>query len=61
MKKYAHKDIIRKSLKYSVTDGGFHAAMLGCGESFFVAFAVFLKASNIQIGLLGSLPLLIGS
>jgi len=35
--------------------------MIGIGESFFIPFAVFLKANNIQIGLLSSLPQLLGS
>lgn len=52
---------IKKSLRYSVFDGMFAASMIGFGESFFAAFAVFLKASNIHIGLLSSLPVLLGS
>ena len=52
---------IKKSLRYSVIDGTFAAAMIGFGESFFAVFAVFLKANNIQLGLLSSLPLLFGS
>ena len=51
----------KKSLDYSVKDASFHAAMVGFGESFFSAFAVFLKATNLQLALLGSLPLSIGS
>ncbi len=51
----------KKSLDYSVKDASFHAAMVGFGESFFSAFAVFLKATNLQLALLGSLPLAIGS
>lgn len=35
--------------------------MLGFGETYFSAFAVILKASNIQFALLSSLPLLVGS
>jgi MFS family permease len=50
------EDRIKKSLKYSVIDGSFYTAMVGFGESFFSAFAVFLKATNFQIGLLSSLP-----
>lgn len=42
-------------------DGAFAASMIGFGESFFAAFAVFLKANNMHIGLLSSLPLLLGS
>ena len=52
---------VRNSLKYSVFDASFHSIMVGFGESFFSAFAVFLKASNLQLGLLGSLPQALGS
>src|SRR3989344_2140532 len=52
---------IKKSLKYSIWDGSFASAMVGFGESFFSAFAIFLKASNFQISLLGSLPRAMGS
>lgn len=52
---------IKKSLRYSTLDASFWASMAGFGESFFSAFAVFLKASNFQLGLLGSLPQALGS
>ncbi|PIN87219.1 hypothetical protein COV19_00770 [Candidatus Woesearchaeota archaeon CG10_big_fil_rev_8_21_14_0_10_44_13] len=55
------KEKIKKSLKYSILDGSFYAAMVGFGESFFSAFAVFLKATNTQLGLLGTLPQTLGS
>lgn len=55
------KSLIKKSLRYSILDGTFASMMVGFGESFFSAFAVFLKANNIQLGLLGSLPQMIGS
>ncbi len=56
------KDIqVRKSLRYSIFDGAFSASMIGLGESYFVAFAVFLKATNIQLGMLSTLPQFIGS
>ncbi|MBN2422535.1 MFS transporter [Candidatus Woesearchaeota archaeon] len=55
------KDKIRKSLGYSILDGAFYSAMVGFGESFFSVFAVFLRASITQIGLLGSLPQALGS
>ncbi|MDO8282250.1 MAG: MFS transporter [Thermodesulfovibrionia bacterium] len=54
-------DRIKKSLHYSIIDGTFAASMIGFGESFLAAFAVFLKATNINLGLLSSMPLLIGS
>jgi MFS family permease len=47
---------VEKSLQYSVMDGTFYSSMVGFGESFFSAFAVFLKATNTQLGLIGSLP-----
>ena len=52
---------IQKSLRYSIFDGAFSAAMIGFGESFFVPFALFLKATSIQIGVLSSLPQALGS
>ncbi|UCH79677.1 MAG: MFS transporter [Nitrospiraceae bacterium] len=53
--------LIKKSLRYSVFDGSCHAAMLGFGESYLSVFAVFLKANNIQLALISSLPVFIGS
>ncbi|MBU0461070.1 MAG: MFS transporter [Nanoarchaeota archaeon] len=35
--------------------------MVGFGESFFSAFAIFLRATNTQIGLLSALPQMLGS
>ena len=52
---------IKKSLFYSIVDGSFWSIMFGMGERYLAAFAVFLKATNLQLGLLTSLPLLIGS
>ncbi|MBI3802656.1 MAG: MFS transporter [Nitrospirae bacterium] len=51
----------RKSLKYAIRDGLFFSIMSGAGESYFSAFAIFLKATNPQIALLASLPQLIGA
>src|SRR3989338_5364262 len=55
------KKKIQKSLTYSILDGAFWSAMVGFGESFFAAFAAFFKASNFQMGLIGSLPQSMGS
>jgi MFS family permease len=55
------EDKVKKSLKYSIVDGAFYSSMVGFGESFFSAFAVFLKATNFQLGILGSLPQTVGS
>ena len=61
VEKETNESKIKKSLKYSILDASFYSAMVGFGESFFSAFAVFLKSSNSQIGLLGSLPQTLGS
>jgi MFS family permease len=52
---------VRKSLRYSVTEGAFAAAMVAFGESFFVAYALLLHATTLQIGLLSALPQALGS
>ena len=56
------KDLrVRKSLRYSVTEGAFAAAMVGFGETFFLPFALLLKANTLQVGLIGALPQALGS
>jgi MFS family permease len=51
----------RLSLRYSILDGAFCSAMIGLGESFLSTFAVFLKATSFQLGLIGSLPPALGA
>lgn len=53
------KDKIRSSLKYSFIDGSFVSVMLAFGDTFINPYAIALKATNFQIGLLSSLPGLI--
>lgn len=50
-----------KSLRHSIRDGAAYAVMMGVGETYLSAFALFLKATTPQIGLLASLPPLLGS
>lgn len=50
-----------KSLKHSIKDGVAYSLMTGAGESYFSAFAVFLKATAPQVALLASLPPLLAS
>jgi MFS family permease len=52
---------IRKSLGYSIMDGAFYSAMVGFGESFFSAFAVLMKATSVQLGLLDAIPKSLGA
>jgi len=51
----------QKALRYSLWDGAFYSIMIGFGESFFAPFAVLLKASDWQLGILGTIPQTIGS
>jgi MFS family permease len=50
-----------KSLRHSMKDAAAYAVMMGAGETYLSAFALFLKATTPQIGLLASLPPLLGS
>lgn len=52
---------VRHSLRASTLDGTAHAVMLGLGETYFPAFALFLGASAFAAGLLTTLPLLVGA
>lgn len=48
----------RKSLKYSVFDGLSYEAMLGLTQQYVIPFALALRATTTQIGLLASIPYL---
>ncbi|MBI4834470.1 MAG: MFS transporter [Planctomycetes bacterium] len=55
-------DKYKKSLKYSIIDGSAYSIMTGFGETNIQAFAInVLKASNLFIAFLASIPQLIGS
>lgn len=58
--KYNHQSRInvKKSLRLSVLDGGAYAAMLGLTQNYITPFALALKATTSQIGLLSSIPML---
>ncbi|MBT3464401.1 MFS transporter [archaeon] len=51
----------KRSLKNSIWSGAFFSLMVGFGESFFGAFAVFLKANNFELSLLTTLPKTLGN
>ena len=51
----ADDPVVDRSLKHSIKDGIFFSAMVGGAESYFSAFAVFLKATTAQIGVLASM------
>lgn len=50
-----------KSLSYAIKDGVFYSIMAGMGESYISPFAIFLRVTNYQIGLLASIPPLLGA
>jgi MFS family permease len=52
---------VEKSLRHSVKDGVAYSVMSGGGESYFSAFAIYLKATTAQIGIFASLPPLLAS
>ncbi len=58
---HASDPVVNRSLQHSLKDGAAFAVMIGVGETYLSAFALFLKASTPQIGLLASLPPLLAS
>jgi len=52
---------INKSLKYSINDASFWSIMVAFGDTYLPAFAMFLKATSLQISILASVPHLLSS
>lgn len=52
---------IDTSFRHSLRDARAYAVMMGAGETYLSAFGIFLKATTPQIGILSSLPPLVGS
>lgn len=61
MTRYSKDPAIDLSLRHSIRDAAAYSIMTGAGETYFSAFAIFLRASVAQIALLSSLPPLLGS
>jgi len=59
--RYSKDPRVDASLRHSIRDGVSYSVMTGAGESYFAAFALYLKAGTAQIGLLASLPPLLAS
>jgi len=53
--------VVDRSLRHSLRDGVYFSAMMGSAESYFSAFAVYLRATTAQIGVLAALPPLLAS
>jgi MFS family permease len=56
MSNYKTRLKVRKSLKYSVLDGAAYSGMAGFTQNYITPFALALKATTVQIGLLSSFP-----
>ncbi|HTO58779.1 MAG TPA: MFS transporter [Pseudomonadales bacterium] len=52
---------LRRSLRASTFDAMSCAAMIGCGEFYFPAFALLLGATPLQVGIVATVPILVGS
>jgi MFS family permease len=52
---------LRQSLRASTLDGIFFSAMAGFGDHYFSAFALYLGAGPFQVGMLTTIPMLLGA
>ncbi|MEA5614541.1 MFS transporter [Nodularia spumigena] len=52
---------VRRDLRLSTTDAMLFSVMVGCGEAYFVAFALAVGMGELRAGLLSSVPLLAGA
>ncbi|MBL9083615.1 MAG: MFS transporter [Planctomycetales bacterium] len=57
----ARRAALRRNLRSSLVDGTAFSIMVGCGETYFAAFALALGLSQVASGLVATLPLLAGS
>jgi MFS family permease len=53
-------EVLKKSLRASLGDGASWSLTVGFAEIYFAPFAIFLGAANVAIGLLSTVPQLIG-
>ena len=56
MQTFSSRRKVRRSLKLSVLDGAAYSAMAGLTQNYITPFALALKATTAQIGLLASVP-----
>ncbi len=52
---------VERSLDASIKDVAAYGVMMGFGEAYFSAYAVWLGASNLLMGILGAIPMFVGS
>jgi MFS family permease len=59
--KFSKDPVVDRSLRHSLRDGVAFSVQVGAGETYFSAFALFLRATAPQVALLTTLPPLLGS
>lgn len=59
--KFSRDPVVDRALGHSIRDGVAFSVQVGAGETYFSAFALFLRASAPQVALLTTLPPLLGS
>jgi MFS family permease len=55
------REAVQRAMRLSLLEAAFFALMVGCGETYFVACAVRLGASPLELGLVVGLPLALGA
>ena len=58
---FSKNPVVDKALRHSVRDGMAYSVQVGAGETYFSAFALFLRATAPQVALVSTLPLLLAS
>jgi MFS family permease len=58
---FSKDPLVDRSLRHSIRDGVAYSVQVGAGETYFSAFALFLRATAPQVALLTTLPPLLGS
>ena len=58
---FSKDPVVDRALRHSVRDGMAYSVQVGAGETYFSAFALFLRASAPQVALISTLPPLLAS
>ena len=55
------KGKVKSALRYSLFDGVSHSFMVGIGEHYLLAYAILMSATDLQLGLVATLPIFLAS
>jgi MFS family permease len=58
---FSKDPVVDRALRHSVRDGMAFSVQVGAGETYFSAFALFLRATAAEVALVSTLPALLGS